>query len=112
MNPARGEIWFAELDPTTGREQAGRRPVLVVSVDRYNAGGAELVIAVPLTSRLRSLPYHVIIEPPEGGLTSRSSILCDAVRSISKSRLKGQTGVVSRATMAAVEERLRLILRL
>jgi mRNA interferase MazF len=42
--PRRGEIWLADLRPTHGREQAGRRPVLVLSVDSFNSGPADLVI--------------------------------------------------------------------
>ena len=111
MTPARGEVWWAVLDPTRGREQAGRRPVLIVSVDRYNGGGADLVITMPITSRLRGIPYHVTVQPPEGGLTAPSAILCDAVRSIAKERLESHLGTVSQSTMAAIEERIRLLMK-
>jgi len=43
-SPGRGEVWLADLDPTRGHEQAGRRPVLVVSDDIFNRGPADLVI--------------------------------------------------------------------
>jgi mRNA interferase MazF len=49
-SPRRGEIWLAGLRPTRGREQSGRRPVLVLSVDFFNAGPADLVVVLPLTS--------------------------------------------------------------
>ncbi len=38
--PGRGEVWLADLNPTRGHEQAGRRPVLVVSEDLFNRGPA------------------------------------------------------------------------
>lgn len=111
--PARGEIWLADLDPTRGHEQAGQRPVLVVSTTRFSQGPAGLVIVLPVTRTDRNIPAHVAVTPPEGGLTSRSFILCDAVRSISRSRLGPQAwGIVSAKTMAQVEEYLRLLLEL
>jgi mRNA interferase MazF len=112
MNPQRGEIWLADLDPIRGREQAGRRPLLVVSVAEFNRSGAELVVALPITTNLREIPWHVRAHPPEGGLKAPSAIMCEAIRSVSKSRLERRWGVVSRETMDAVEDRLRILLSL
>ncbi len=109
---ARGEIWLADLNPVRGHEQAGRRPVLVVSVDPFNRSKADLVVVVPLTSTLRGIPLHVTVEPPEGGIKNPSALLCDAVRSISKDRLVIRWGNVSSKTMAEVEDRLRVLLGL
>jgi mRNA interferase MazF len=86
-SPQRGDVWLANLDPTFGHEQSGRRPVLVVSVDPFNAGLSGLVVVLPITSRIRPLPLHVPVNPPEGGLRIPSAILCDAVRSIDRGRL-------------------------
>lgn len=110
--PRRGEIWLADLSPVRGHEQAGRRPVLIVSVDVFNAGRADLVVILPITSTIRPVPFHVEVQPPEGGLTNRSSILCEAVRSIAKDRLLVKWGVVTPATMRLVEDRLRILLNL
>jgi mRNA interferase MazF len=112
--PSRGEIWEADLDPTEGHEQAGKRPVLVVSNDKFNHGPAELVIVAPLTRTGRRIPLHVEVDPPEGGLSDRSYILCDSVRSISRRRLLGARprGVVSPETMEDVEDKLRILLDL
>ena len=51
-DPCRGEVWLADLGPGRGREQAGQRPALLLSVDRFNAGPAELLMVVPLTSKI------------------------------------------------------------
>lgn len=111
--PSRGEIWLADLNPMRGHEQAGTRPVLVVSTDIFNHGPAGLVFVLPLTRTDRRIPAHIPLEPPEGGVSSRSLILCDALRSISKDRLKGNPwGSISTATMQRVEETLRLLLDL
>jgi len=92
--PLRGEIWLADLDPTRGHEQAGKRPVLVISADIYNSGPAGLVVVLPLTKTDRGIPLHLQIAPPEGGLKASSSILCDSIRSISKNRLTKRFGAV------------------
>ncbi len=104
-----GEVWVAELDPTRGREQAGTRPVLVVSVDEFNDGPADLVVAVPFTRTDRGVALHVRVEPPEGGLSATSFAMCEAVRSISKQRLKNRWGSVSQATMDSILERLEAL---
>jgi mRNA interferase MazF len=110
--PGRGEVWFADLDPTRGHEQAGRGPVLVVSDDLFNRGPAGLVIVLPMTSTIRPVASHVPVSPPEGGVRRRTAILCEAVRSVSSERLVERRGQVAPATMAAVEDWLRILLRL
>jgi mRNA interferase MazF len=108
----RGEVWTADLDPTFGHEQGGRRPVLIVSVDSFNAGLSGLVVVLPITSRQRPLPLHIPVDPPEGGLRLPSAILCDAIRSIDRRRLIDCWGTISAATLALVEDRLRRLLGL
>jgi mRNA interferase MazF len=66
--PLRGQVWMADLDPTKDHEQAGKRPVLVVSADVFNAGPADLVVVLPITSKAKGIPTHVAVSPPEGGL--------------------------------------------
>jgi mRNA interferase MazF len=102
-------VWLVDLDPTRGREQAGRRPALVLSVDRFNQGPADLIILVPITSSLRPIPSHVRVNPPEGGLNRPSAVLCEAVRSVSKHRLVDRWGVVTPATMERVEDCVRIL---
>jgi len=108
--PTRGEVWLASLDPTQGREQSGRRPVLIVSHDAFNRGRAELVIVCPITSRLRGIASHVGLIPPDGGLRTESVVMCEGVRSISKYRLHKAWGRVSSDTMFAVDDVLRILL--
>jgi mRNA interferase MazF len=111
--PSRGEIWLADLNPIRGHEQAGTRPVLVFSTDLFNHGPAGLVFVIPLTRSDRRIPAHIPLDPPEGGVSSRSYILCDALRSISKDRLQGRPwGVISTDTMQRVEDTIRALLEL
>ena len=111
-DPHRGEIWLADLRPTRGREQSGRRPVLVVSVNSFNAGPADLIIVLPLTSTQRDIPLHVKIDKGDGGVRNDSVILCEAIRSVSKDRLVTRWGTLSREALAEVEDRLRILLDL
>jgi mRNA interferase MazF len=110
--PSRGEVWDLDFDPTVGHEQAGARPALILSVDIFNEGPAELVVAVPLTRTPRKVRWHVPVQPPEGGLVAESFIQCENVRSVSNGRIKRLRGRVSESTLAAVEDRVRILLGL
>lgn len=110
--PHRGDVWLINLNPIRGREQSGQRPALVMSVDLFNSGPADLVVVLPITSQAKGIPFHVQINPPEGGMTRTSFIKCEDVRSISKERLIRRFGVVTDNTLSAVEDRLRILLNL
>lgn len=111
-DPHRREVWLANLDPIVGHVQAGRRPVIVVSVDPFNQSGSRLVIVVPLTRTDRRNPFHVPIVPPDGNLRYPSFALCEMVRSISTDRLQFRIGVIDQGSMAQIVDRLRVLLRL
>ncbi len=106
--PARGEVWLADLDPVTGSEHAGTRPVLVLSAGRFNRGS--IVVAAPLTRTDRGTPLRVRVQPPEGGLRATSFVMCEQLRALSRRRLLRQWGAVEPETMRAVAVRLRRLL--
>jgi mRNA interferase MazF len=108
----KGEVWYGNLSPTVGTEQAGARPLLIVSADAYNEIPSRLVVVLPITSRLRDWPSHVRVSPPEGGLTAVSDILCEQVRAVARERLTSVRGTVTQSTLEAVAFRLRLLLDL
>lgn len=112
MEPSRGEIWLVDLDPTRGHEQAGRRPVLVISVNLFNHGPAELAVVLPITTREKGIPFHVPVNSSESGLKTKSFIKCEDIRSVSKERLTSYLGRVPQEIMEAVEDRLRILLGL
>ena len=105
----RGELWWVDFGIPVGHEQGGRRPALVLSVDAFNRGLTELVIVLPLTSQARHVVSHIEILPPEGGLSQRSFVKCEDIRSISQLRLANRIGTVSSTTMNIVEDRLRML---
>lgn len=59
--PSRGEVWLVDLNPVRGHEQTGRRPSLVISVDGFNYGPAGLVVIIPITTKAKGIPFHVIV---------------------------------------------------
>lgn len=111
--PRRGEVWYVAFDPAPpakGHEQAEPRPALVVSADWFNSTGPNLFIVAPLTTRPRSSPMHVEVQPPEGGIRRTSYILCERPVTISGLRFRDHWGRVAPSTMRAVENRLRTLL--
>ena len=110
--PLRGEIWLVDLNPTRGREQAGKRPALVVSTNAFNKGPADLVVVLPITSKAKGIPLHIPVTPPEGGVKAKRFVKCEDIRSVSKERLTKRWGAVSLASMREVEDRIRILLEL
>jgi mRNA interferase MazF len=108
----RGEIWLVDLNPVRGHEQAGKRPCLIISVDLFNQGAAGLAVVIPITSKAKNIPFHVEINPPEGGLKVPSFIKCEDVRSISVERLEKCWGAISSEILAEVEDRLKILMGL
>lgn len=108
----RGELWIADLNNTNGSEQGGIRPVLIVQNDLGNYYAPTTIIA-PLTTRLgkSKIPTHVeIAEWEKAGLSAKSIILMEQIRTIDKSKLKTKIGRVGEMTLAKVN--LSLIISL
>jgi mRNA interferase MazF len=108
--PLRGEIWFVDLNPTKGHEQAGKRPGLVISADIFNTGPAGLVVILPLTTKNKNIPLHERIAPPEGGLKDVSYVKCEDIRSVSQERLLTRIGKVREARLRAIEDKVKILL--
>ncbi|MCA9963490.1 MAG: type II toxin-antitoxin system PemK/MazF family toxin [Anaerolineales bacterium] len=110
----RGEVYDARLSPTEGSEQAGIRPVIIVSRDAINIHSPVIVI-VPLTNRVhvtRDYPNNVVVPKGEGGLIVDSVALGGQVRAISKTRLRQLRGTLSSQTMQAIDRALKITLDL
>jgi mRNA interferase MazF len=103
---------MVDLGPTRGREQSGMRLALVLSVDKFNHGPADLVIVVPITKTKRAIPTHVMVPAGEAGLTFDSYIKCEDLRSISKDRLVRHMGGVTYPRIESVQKYARLLLGL
>lgn len=103
--PRRGDVVRVRLDPVVGSEQAGERPVLVISSDVINEHSPVILVAAITSKKTnRIFPFEALIDPPEGGLTQSSKVMLTHIRSIDKSRLGKRYGSVSDEVMNRVEE--------
>lgn len=103
-NIKRGDIYFANLDPTIGKEIKKTRPVLIISNDINNAY-SDLVTVVPLTSQTENIyPYEVLISKEESGLVKNSKIKCNQIRTIDKIRLIKKTGAIISEKFNPIEQ--------
>jgi mRNA interferase MazF len=110
MSARRGEVWLVDFGEPVGREQAGRRPAVVVSADQLNDSPAGVVIVVPCTSARRALPSHVEVEPGASGLDVVSYAKCEDVESVSDRRLILRLGIVAPDALFEVARALRFLL--
>ena len=105
------EIWLADLDPVKGSEQKGFRPVVIISGNMLNKY-LPIVIACPLTSKIKAYKGNVILEPNEiNGLSEKSEVLTFHIRSISQQRLSKKIGKITEAELAQLKQTLNDILK-
>jgi mRNA interferase MazF len=105
----RGEIRWADLNPVRGHEQAGRRPVLVLSHDVFNQRSGT-VIAVALTSQEPRAGFPLTLESRATGLTKRSWIKISQIRTLSVDRIGARLARASEEELARVLDGLNEIL--
>ncbi len=111
----RGEIYFVSLNPVKGREQAGQRPVLVLSIDEINM--LPLVVTVVVGTKgenvSRDYPTNVRVSPQESGLPMETVFLCFQIRSIDPSRFPDKpAGKVTDEALEKIETVIRYCLGL
>ncbi|MCB2220072.1 MAG: type II toxin-antitoxin system PemK/MazF family toxin [Bacteroidetes bacterium] len=105
------EIWLADLNPVKGSEQKGFRPVVIISGNMLNKY-LPIVIACPLTSKIKAYKGNVILEPNEmNGLSEKSEVLIFQIRSISKERLSKKIGKIAEAELVQIKRTLNDILK-
>jgi mRNA interferase MazF len=105
----RGEIYWADLNPVRGREQAGLRPVLIISNDLFNRRSGT-VIAMAITSQPQTAGFPLTLTLPANLLHKPSWVKLSRVRTISVERLGKRMGVVDENELAqAVDGLLELI---
>jgi len=112
----RGDIFVASVEPRSGSEQRGTRPVLVVSHDAFNTTpGWRSVVVVPLstsTAQAQRGPTAVPIPARAGGLAKAGVALCHQVTTLDRAKLLRLVGSLSEPQMAAVEDGLKAALDL
>lgn len=101
----RGEVRWADLNPVRGHEQAGRRPVLILSHDVFNDRSGT-VIAVAITSQPQRAGYPLTLELTTGGLPKRSWVKISQVRTLSVERIGDTIGRVTPEELSQVVDGL------
>ncbi len=105
----RGEILWADLSPTRGREQTGLRPVLILSHDVFNERSGT-VIAIAITSQPQRAGFPLTLELKTGDLPKRSWAKISQVRTLSTERIGKLIGNLSQEELAQVIEGLNEII--
>ena len=106
-----GEIWFVDLNPTKGSEQAGQRPVVVISGNLLNEH-LTVVIVVPLTTKIKNYKGNPILNPNKtNGLKTESEMLVFHVRSVSKDRLVKKIGSIEKEELNRAIKTLNDVLK-
>ena len=105
----RGEIRWADLNPVRGREQAGQRPVLILSQDVFNERSGT-VIAVALTSQTQRAGFPLTIELRSKGLPKKSWVKISQIRTLAGERMGKLIGRASPEEVAEVIEGLNEII--
>ena len=115
MTIKRGDIYFVNLNPVQGREQAGQRPVLVLSIDAINR--QPLVVTVVVGTKgeniTRDYPTNVRIPAEASGLPMETVFLCFQIRSLDPKRFPDRpAGSLQDAELVKVENAVRYCLGL
>ncbi len=105
----RGEVRWADLDPTRGREQAGQRPVLILSQDVFNERSGT-VIAMALTSQPQRAGFPLTLELTSSMLPKQSWVKISQIRTLSVDRIGKRLAKVSVEELAVVIEGLNEII--
>jgi len=109
----RGDVVLCDLNPVTGTEQAGIRPVVILQIDRANAVSPHTIMA-PFTTKIQHalLPSHVFVPAGVGGLSQDSVVLCEQIRVIDKRRIIKVLGHLADPYMEQIAKALSTILGL
>jgi mRNA interferase MazF len=107
-------VFYALLDPTQGSEQAGARPVIIISRDAINHNSS-VVICVPVTDLAncnKIYPSQILLKAGTGGLKVDSVAMGEQIRAITVDRLKDRIGTLDRGSLHELGKRLKIALDL
>jgi mRNA interferase MazF len=105
----RGEIRWADLNPVRGREQAGLRPVMILSQDIFNEC-SETVIAAAITSQPQKAGFPLTLELKSADMPKKSWIKISQIRTLSVERIGKVIGKASPDELAQVIDGLNEII--
>ncbi|NIA29308.1 MAG: type II toxin-antitoxin system PemK/MazF family toxin [Actinobacteria bacterium] len=105
----RGEIYWADLNPVIGHEQAGMRPVLIISNNIFNERSGT-VIALALTSQFQKAEFPLTFELTDPNLPKRSWVKISQIRTLSVLRIKDKIGEIKQEDISRIIEGLNEII--
>lgn len=112
----RGDVFWADIQPRSGSEQRGRRPVIVVSNDGFNVSRTwRSVIIVPISTsdaQRRRGPTAVALAEGMGGLPRAALAICHQLTTLDRGKLTERLGTLPPVALAAVETGIRAALDL
>ncbi len=105
----RGEVRWADLNPTKGREQSGLRPVIILSHDVFNENSGT-VIAIAITSQPQKVSFPLTLGLKSGNLLKRSWVKISQIRTLSAERIGSLIGNISHEELNQIIEGLNEII--
>lgn len=105
----RGEIYWADLNPVRGHEQAGLRPVLIISQDVFNERSGT-VIAIAITSQSQRAEFPLTLELKIKSLPKRSWVKISQIRTLAVERIGKKIGSISPEELTQIIEGLNEII--
>ncbi len=111
--PRRGEIYLVRFNPTVGHEIRKSRPAVIIQNDLSNRYSPITIVAA-ISSQFSEPPFprEIIIEPEESGLSKRSAVIANQIRSVDRERLIRRLGQLSATSLRRVDEALKISLGL
>lgn len=103
----RGEIYLVDLSNNVGSEQAGVRPAVIVQNEIGNNHSPTTIICPLTTQTKKLLATHVPLTPDDCGILKDSTVLCEQVRVVDKSRIRNKVGEIrNREKIEAINQKL------
>jgi mRNA interferase MazF len=110
--PHRGEIWLVTMEPVRGHEIGKTRPAVVISND-INNEYSDTVTVLPITSKTEKVyPFETLLESATAGLTVKSKVKCNQIRTVDNERLVKNIGSLSEDEIQQVETALLIHLNI
>lgn len=105
----RGEIYLVDLNVHVGSEQSGLRPALIVQNETGNLHSPTTIICPLTTKQKNQLDTHVSLTPNDCGILKDSTVLCEQVRVIDKSRIRKKVGeIINKKKIEDINKRLMI----
>ena len=106
----RGDVYWAHLAPRSGSEQAGRRPVIILSHDAFNQTASwRSIIVIPLSTSSKQAkrgPTVVFLPAGTAALSDDSAAICHQITTLDRAKLAERIGTLPQQFLAAIEKAL------